>query len=45
MPMFGVTIEVLCMYAMRNHILGPTLDSVWRNHIYVAQPYEVPHWI
>jgi hypothetical protein len=28
-----VTIEVLCMYAECNHILGPTLDSGWRNHI------------
>jgi hypothetical protein len=28
-----VTIEVLRMYAERNQILGPTLDSGWCNHI------------
>ncbi len=40
-----VTIEVLCMYAERNHKLGPTWHSGWRNYIQVAQPYEVQHWI
>ncbi len=32
-PLSDVTIEVLRMYTEHNHMLGPMLDSEWRNHI------------
>ncbi len=34
-PLSDVTIEVLRIYDERNHILGPTEDSDWSNHILV----------